>query len=588
MKKAERNTSQFILPLEKEQPEYGKYDIYPVHSIGRGKIFEGIEELVKILPEDGRIIIDGYAGIFFEPLVAEISGNLRKSGKAVPLIHCIDEALLPPDSIAALVSPFTGGNDPVFGRRTTLALPDFFDKNKLSQIKRETGKRYSIVYGTGAALIAENDFIIYIDLPKNEIQFRSRAGVQTNIGTGPVNPKADYKRNYFVDWVVLNRHKEKLLPAINIFADGQRKDLITFIEGDELRKTIKDISLNAFRVRPWFEPGAWGGTWMKDNIPGLNRDVPNYAWSFELISPENGVLIESSGLMLEMSFDMLMMQESANILGDCHSAYGTEFPIRFDYLDTFNGGNLSVQCHPRPEYIKKEFGENFTQEETYYIMDSKDDSVVYLGFTDDIDPARFRDELENSFENSVRVNIEDYVQSHKSKRHDLFLIPYGTIHGSGKNNLVLEISSTPYIFTFKMYDWLRPDLDGKPRPLNISRGMDNLYFERRGESVKKELLCRPVSIDSGSDWHLEHLKTHSTHIYDIHRYKFESRIHISTHNKCHVLNLVEGSSIILETMHGLRMHINYAETFIVPAAAGEYILINESPGPAWVVKAFIK
>jgi mannose-6-phosphate isomerase class I len=583
-----RKTEQYLLPERKDITPLGKYDIYPALKIADNQIFTGFAALGKIICQYKRVLIDGYAGIFFEHFIHSLETAIKQEGFSVSSVST-SVFLRPEPEINRLTEPFLGGDDPVFGTRCSLDLSDFFYPDLIHAITPDEDTDISILFGQGAFLCGWDALKIYIDLPKNEVQFRSRAGSINNLGASkPLDPKEMYKRFYFVDWVVLNKHKKDFLPSVNIYVDEQHPELPAWMYAETLRKALHLMATNVFRVRPWFEPGPWGGTWIKEHIGGLNQEVPNYAWSFELITPENGLLLDSSSLLLEVSFDCLMYLEAESVLGDCYKRFGTAFPIRFDFLDTYNGGNLSLQCHPRPEYIKEHFGEDFTQEECYYILDNKENSAVFLGFRDDINPEKFREDLEKSFSGTTVLDPGKYILRHESHKHDLFLIPYGTIHGSGKNNLVLEISSTPYIFTFKMYDWLRPDLDGKPRPLNIRRGMENLYFDRKGDYIKQKLISKPELIETGPGWMLYHLPTHETHMYEVYRYHFNKKIKISTNNKCLVSSLVEGSSIEIETRNGLKQTYCYAETFVIPAAA-EYVNIsNNSANEAILITAFIK
>ncbi|HAY71307.1 MAG TPA: hypothetical protein DCX89_05405 [Saprospirales bacterium] len=583
-----RKTQQHLLPVQKTTTEKGHYDIYPAFRLENNKISSGFEQLAFEFSKYSLVLMDGYQGVFFEQLRYALEPFFNSSGLRVQWTD-FRLAYLLSEEIETMTEPFLGGDDPLFGYKTTLTMADFVDKEKLLKIKTAPGIDLHIIYGPGAALYAEKGLLFYTDIPKNEIQFRSRAGSITNLGSEvPCDPKKMYKRSYFVDWVVLNKHKQEILPRIDIVADCQRPNEITWSFGEVIRNGLHHMSRNFFRVRPWFEPGIWGGNWIKDQIKGLNEEVPNYGWSFELIVPENGILFESSGFLLEISFDCLMFLEAAAVLGDAYDQFGNEFPIRFDFLDTVDGGNLSVQCHPQTEYIQKHFNENFTQEECYYILDNKPGSVVYLGFQEDIEPISFQQALTNSFIQARALDIEQFVRKLPSSKHDFFLIPPGTIHGSGKDNLVLEISSTPYIYTFKMYDWLRPDLDGKPRPLNIKRGMENLCFDRKGTYVDENLVSKPVLLESNEAYSIYHLPTHSKHSYDVHRLHLKSRAKLTTGNKAMVMNLVEGSCITLITENGLEQTFNYAETFVIPAAAGHFTLLNEDELEAVIVMAFIK
>ncbi len=591
-----RKTTQYLMsPDSLEGTKPGQYSIYPAHPLEPGIIEVGYDALArKIIDKrsgqhSATVIIDGYPGVLWENFQQQLEKAFSPYALKIGW-HPIEQALLSPDQIDGLIAPFLGGDDPNFGYRFTGMLRDFFDPQRLDTICPDPQADLNIIYGTGAVLAGWHGYLIYVDVPKNEIQFRARSKSIRNVGAKePLDPKTAYKRSYFVDWVAANQQKAALLSSIDLIIDEQNPDKPSLMRGEALRKGLDKMARTCFRVRPWFEPGPWGGQWIKAHIPQLPQDVPNYAWSFELIVPENGLVFESSGVLLEVSFDMLMFQEYQAVLGESAPNFRYEFPIRFDFLDTFDGGNLSIQCHPRPDYIRRNFGETFTQDETYYILDSANGAKVYLGFQEEANPTEFKGKLLESAQTGKPVDIDHYVYSKPVKKHDFLLIPNGTIHGAGKNNLVLEISATPYIFTFKMYDWVRLDLDGKPRPLNIERAFENLYFDRRGQKIEQEFVSHQHVEAEGEGWRSIHCPTHPNHFYDVHRFEFRNEVEGDTGgSSCHVMSLVEGQTVLFEAERGWKQRFNYAETFVIPAAAGHYRLTSESGEWIKVVKAFIK
>ncbi|RYZ49996.1 MAG: hypothetical protein EOP49_14975, partial [Sphingobacteriales bacterium] len=444
-----RKSTQAVMPfhLSGKQSIVDGYDIYPSHSLGSGKIKNGYASLAEWIRGYPMVVIDGYSGVLWDEVQTYLDEAFKKEGIKTGWIRAADYLKHERD-VLDLVTPFLGEREAVWGTRTTLELDDFFRIEELKKVREIEGVDCTILIGTGASLSDWNVPVIYLDVPKNEIQFRMRASSVTNLGMHTVDEPAQmYKQSYFVDWVVLNRHKASLSNRITIQGDVQWEQEINWMLWKDLADGLEHLSKTVLRVRPWFEPGAWGGHWMQERIEGLNKDEINYAWSFELIVPENGIVFESDGYLLEVPFDLLMLQNNQNILGKHAGYFGTEFPIRFDFLDTWEGGNLSIQCHPSLGYIRENFGEHITQDETYYILDCKKDAQVYLGFQEGIDPSDFREKLEKSKAEGSAVDIETYVQAHTAHKHDLFLIPNGTVHSAGADNLVLEISATPYIFT---------------------------------------------------------------------------------------------------------------------------------------------
>jgi mannose-6-phosphate isomerase class I len=589
-----------LLPERMKTFPRGLFDTLPAFMISKGEInkeYKGLaEKIEKSIHEGLRVlIIDGYQGVKWKEFYANLNSALNEIDIQPEWISMSD-CLLPEKEINDKAEPFLGGDDPIFGMHYPLGPELYFDSKKVSGLRIKASvqrgrkpESLMIIYGTGAGLLELQDELWYIDIPKDLIQEYARNGEVTNIGTTEVFPFGTfYKRSYFVDWPALNRLKKQLMPDIDCLIDIQDTDHPSFIKGDDFRQALYELAQTPFRLRPWFYPGPWGGKFMQGHM-GLDPEQPNFAWSFEMIVPENGIILESNGKRLEFSFDWLMYQENKRVMGESAAKqFKYEWPIRLDYLDTIDGGNLSTQVHPKPDYIRTRFGETYTQDETYYIVTARPGATVYLGLTEDCSPQEFKEALEQSVEKGVEVDVDKYVNKEISNPHDLFFIPNGTIHCSGEGNLVLEISATPYIFTFKIYDYLRRDLEGKLRPINLERGFKNIRFDRRAKWVKENLIARPHLLREGEGWKEYELYNKPFTFYNINRVEFDKSFETSTDGKAFAVNLVEGEKVEIISENGRSSKLSFLESMLIPAAAGKLKVINKGKRPCKLVMVYIK
>ena len=577
---------------------YEKNPYVQVEEINQSCI-TGWEAISKKINEHVRsskhkiIVIECYQGVYDEELVANLRGSINHD----LWINTANLFKPEPDILRMTYSDVT--DDRIFGYLTRLNIEDYLDTQKIAkvqQIIKNVDDGIIVVYGTGASLILPRfDLLIYADMARWEIQMRMRRKEIHNIGLKNNHEEfsIQYKRGFFVDWRACDRLKKKLFKHIDYVLDTNKANEPKLVTGEAVLKGMKIAAHRPFRVVPFFDPGPWGGQWMKE-VCDLDRSAINYAWCFDCVPEENSLLLRFGDIDVEIPSINVVFEETDNLLGaKVHSRFGDEFPIRFDFLDTVKGGNLSLQVHPLTEYIQEKFGMHYTQDESYYFLDVDGDADVYLGLQENINPDDMLEDLRAAERGEKLFDDEKYVKKWPVKKHDHVSIPAGTVHCSGAGGMVLEISATPYIFTFKLWDWGRLGLDGKPRPINIEHGKNVIQWDRTATWVKDHALNLVEDLGKGDGWREERTGLNELEFIETRRHWFTGKVNHNTNGNLNVLNLVEGREAIIESpTNAFEPYIvHYAETFIVPAAVGEYTIrpFGESEGmECGTLKAYVR
>ncbi len=539
------------------------------------------------------IAIECYHGVNTQ----EIACCLKQNITAATFINSL-AAIKTIDAVETMVHPFVT-DDPVFGKMAPLELNDFFDASKISLSQDEISaieKGAVIVYGEGASLLVPSaDILIYADMPRWEIQLRFRGNSISNLGANNANAEFSYKykRSFFVDWRVCDRHKKTLMNKWNYVLDTTKPEDPKMVSGEALNTALEAVVLRPFRVVPFFDPGPWGGQWLKE-VCDLDRNQQNFAWGFDCVPEENSLLLRFDNVLFETPSINVVFSQPFKLLGEkVYEAFGAEFPIRFDFLDTMDGGNLSLQVHPLKEYIREKFGMAYTQDESYYILDAKENAFVYLGLKEEVVPERMMQELQVAQQDGGDFDAEKYVEKWPIKKHDHILIPAGTVHCSGADTVVLEISATPYIFTFKLWDWGRMGLNGKPRPISLDHGKQVIQWNRTAKWTKDNIINQFNPLAEGRGWCEERTGLDVGSFIETRRHWFITPVSHHTSGTVNVLNLIEGREAIVESPINAfdPFIVHYAETFIVPAEVGAYTIRpygeSEEKGCA-TIKAFIR
>ena len=567
------------------------------------------DELAARAQNEGVVIaFDGYASAHFDDLCGAVAQNLRQKGLTV-VWHTMEEAYKSVAELDEMLSeslPLNYDEDPVllYGRLYKGRIEDFVDPARGEGIKAELANvpagTVVMLSGYGSASTYFDDVVdlrAYLDVTPKNAAVRAREGQLVNIGDSTPRPfKELMRRNYYVDFEVIVKNRKRLLREglIDYYIEANHPRDFVLMSGGTALAILDSLSNQPFRTKPVYLEGIWGGEYMR-KARHLPMGPKNIAWIFDLIPMEVSVLVEAGDRMVEFPFSTFVQAKAEKIVGEeSVKTFGTYFPIRFNYDDTYHSnGNMSVQCHPDRDLCRSMYGEPGSQDEAYYVVATAHRAKTFIGFNEGIDPHEFIEKARLSQETGEDVDYEKYVNHVDSVPGRQVMIPGGTIHASGRGQLILELGSlTMGSYTYKMYDYNRIDSDGQPRPIHLNMGERALKMDRTTSWVNENIAIEPIPDGSGEGWE-QFIVGKTDLMYYMTKNLFMDagvKAEFKNNGQFTVLTLVDGEHIRVYSKSNPDFYYdqNYLDIVVVPASIEDYVIENTGYQPCVVHKTMLR
>ena len=572
-----------------------------------------IASIAEKAGKEGVVVgLDGYTTAQWGRFVSLMSRECDLRGLRFESIDANEKTLKSGKEIDDIIDPMLIWDtkiDPtlLYGKVYHGGYAGLIDTDKAEQFRKEIKKTPGTivaVYGYGSLFKGFRDLYdvkVFFDITPKNSMLRIRAGEYANLGkkhTGIIN--RTIRRCYYCDFENAVQLRKELFAAKELdwyVLDNDPANL-QMMPFDTFADICAQLVKYPFRAKPCYLEGVWGGTYMK-KLRNLPEKMRNAAWVFDFIPMEVSVQVEAGEELLDINYCSFVHKEGMNLMGEkCVRKYQGYFPIRFNWDDSYHStGNMSIQCHSGGKFNVENYNEFGRQDESYYVVITGHEAKTFIGFRDDADiPAFFR-EIEAADTEHKECDYMKYVSYEESVPGLQVMLPAGTIHSSGRNQVILEIGSlTIGSYTYKMYDYLRLDFDGKQRPIHTHLGELNVRQDRRHSVIHdpespEYIVQKPRLAEEGEGWQ-EYILGENPQMYiSLRRLEFEKQCEQDTKGKkFHVLTLVDGEKIrIRSAEHPERFFdLEFMEIACVPASMGKYVIENLGKEPIRVHKTCLR